>query len=180
MQRDFEAALVAFSTVQKQSAQRSKEEVQGAKRRLNSSVGAVAEEQQEQQARDDQEQGQTQQQQLQQQQQQQQQTTTGPSSAEIEFQEALISEREAEIREIESGIHELNEIFRDLGAIVQEQGGMIDNIEYNINQVAIDSQGGERELTQANEYQRKAGKRAACLLLIVGFVVAVVLVAILS
>ncbi len=60
----------------------------------------------------------------------------GPSQADLEYQESLITSREAEIREIESGVQELNEIFRDLGNIVQEQGGMIDNIEFNINSIA--------------------------------------------
>ncbi|KDN41978.1 t-SNARE [Tilletiaria anomala UBC 951] len=104
----------------------------------------------------------------------------GPSQSELEFQETLIAEREAEIEEIESGIHELNEIFRDLGHIVQEQGGMIDNIEYNITSIATNTAGADRELVSAHEYQRKAGRRAACLLLIVGVVIAIVLLALLS
>jgi hypothetical protein len=40
---------------------------------------------------------------------------------EIEYNEALITEREGEIQEIEHGITELNEIFRDLGTLVNEQ-----------------------------------------------------------
>ncbi|KAK0534243.1 SNAP receptor [Tilletia horrida] len=119
-------------------------------------------------------------QQQQQQQQQLQGVVEGPSQADIEFQEALIAEREAEIREIEGGVHELNEIFRDLANIVQEQGGMIDNIEYNITSIATNTQAADRELVQAHEYQRKAGRRALCLLLVVGFVIAVVLLALLS
>ena len=102
----------------------------------------------------------------------------GPSQSELEFQETLIAEREAEIEEIESGIHELNEIFRDLGHIVQEQGGMIDNIEYNITSIATNTSGADRELVSAHEYQRKAGRRAACLLMIVGIVIAIVLLAV--
>lgn len=176
LQRDFEAALNAFATVQKQSARRSKEDLEGAKRRVGSASasGVAVEEDEEREHSQQQSQSQSLQTQT------QLQTPHGPSAAELEFQESLITEREAEIREIEAGIHELNEIFRDLGAIVQEQGGMIDNIEYNIGEVAVNVQGADRELDQAEDYQRKSGKRAACLLLIVGFVVAVVLVAILS
>jgi len=114
------------------------------------------------------------------QQQQLQAVVEGPSQADIEFQEALIAEREAEIREIEGGVHELNEIFRDLANIVQEQGGMIDNIEYNITSIATNTQAADRELVTAHEYQRKAGRRALCLLLVVGFVISVVLLALLS
>ncbi|CDW97385.1 hypothetical protein, partial [Sporisorium scitamineum] len=65
----------------------------------------------------------------------------GPTQADLEYQESLITSREAEIREIESGVQELNEIFRDLGNIVQEQGGMIDNIEFNINSIAENTAG---------------------------------------
>ncbi|KDQ62030.1 hypothetical protein JAAARDRAFT_189406 [Jaapia argillacea MUCL 33604] len=102
------------------------------------------------------------------------------SPAEIAFQESMIHEREAEIREIETGIHELSEIFRDLGTLVNEQGSMLDNIESNISSIAVDTSGAAEELTVAHEYQRKAGRRAACLMIVLVVVVAVVLIAILS
>ncbi|KAH9823547.1 t-SNARE [Melampsora americana] len=98
---------------------------------------------------------------------------------ELDYQDALIEEREAEIREIETGIHELNEIFRDLGTIVQEQGGHIDNIESNVHSISNDMRGAVVELHQAHDYQRKAGKRMLCLLLIFIIVLAIVLIAIL-
>ncbi|EIW69616.1 hypothetical protein TREMEDRAFT_30655, partial [Tremella mesenterica DSM 1558] len=100
------------------------------------------------------------------------------STQELEFQETLIAEREAEIREIESGIHELNDIFRDLGTIVVEQGGLIDNIESNIVSVAQNTSSAAEELTTAHEYQRKAGRRMACLLIILVVVVLVILLAV--
>lgn len=102
------------------------------------------------------------------------------SPHELAYQESLIQEREAEIQEIESGIHELSEIFRDLGTLVNQQGGMIDNIESNVYSIAVDTQGAAEELSTASEYQRKAGQRAACLMIILVIVVAVVLLAILS
>ncbi|KAH9968360.1 t-SNARE [Lactifluus volemus] len=102
------------------------------------------------------------------------------SPHELAYQESLIQEREAEIREIETGIHELSEIFRDLGTLVHEQGGMLDNIESNVYSIAVDTAGAAEELSTASEYQRKAGRRAACLGLILIIVVAVVLLAILS
>jgi syntaxin 7 len=102
------------------------------------------------------------------------------SPHELAYQESLIHEREAEIREIETGIHELAEIFRDLGTLVNQQGSMIDNIELNISSVAADTGSAAEQLTTAAEYQRKAGRRAACLLIIVVFVIAIVLLAVLS
>jgi t-SNARE complex subunit (syntaxin) len=113
---------------------------------------------------------------------------------ELEFQETLIAERETEIREIESGIHELNDIFRDLGTIIVEQGSLVgmswagsnskwvlmwlDNIENNITSVAQNTSSAADELTTAHEYQRKAGRRMACLLVILVIVVAIVLLAV--
>jgi len=102
------------------------------------------------------------------------------SPHELAYQESLIQEREVEIREIETGIHELSEIFRDLGTLVHEQGGMLDNIESNVYSIAVDTAGAAEELSTASEYQRKAGRRAACLGLVLIVVVAVVLLAILS
>ncbi|EJU03046.1 t-SNARE [Dacryopinax primogenitus] len=102
------------------------------------------------------------------------------SMQELQFQESLIAEREADIQEIETGIHELNEIFRDLGTLVVEQGGMLDNIERNITAVARDTAGADEELRTASEYQRKAGRRACWLLIIISVVICIVLLAILS
>ncbi|KAG6812108.1 hypothetical protein H0H92_004337 [Tricholoma furcatifolium] len=102
------------------------------------------------------------------------------SPHELAYQESLIQEREAEIRVIESGMHELAEIFRDLGTLVGEQGQMIDDLGNNIFSVANDTRDAAQELTTAHEYQRKAGRRAACLMLVLAVVVAIVLLAILS
>lgn len=178
LQREFESALQSFADAQKLSARKSKEELEGAKKVVGQQQQQLVQLEQEEAAANDDASGSGSQQQQQQQQQAQVQKQAGPSQAELEFQESLIAERETSIREIESGIHELNEIFRDLGQIVQEQGGMIDNIEYNINEIATNTEGADRELVDASEYQRKSGRRMACLLLIVGIVIAVVLLAV--
>ncbi|CAD6575137.1 MAG: hypothetical protein CYPHOPRED_005590 [Cyphobasidiales sp. Tagirdzhanova-0007] len=115
----------------------------------------------------------------QQHQQQVQQTDLVPDS-ELEYQEQLIQEREGEIEEIERGVLELNEIFRDLGTIVTEQQSMLDNIESNVISIANDTQGASEELSSAHVYQRKAGRRMLCLLMIFILVLAIVLLAILS
>ncbi|WFD31522.1 histone H4-like TAF Taf6, SAGA complex subunit [Malassezia sp. CBS 17886] len=173
LQRDFQQALAAFQSVQKSGVQKEKEALAYARTHVSPQAAALSPSAEMQlmdvdhserapAARGD-----------------MQAQTTAPriSQAEIEFQESLIAEREAEIREIESGVQELNDIFRDLSHIVQEQGGMIDNIEYNISSLASNVQGADRELFQAHSYQRRAGRRTLCLIIIVGFVVAVVLLA---
>ncbi|KAJ7064869.1 t-SNARE [Mycena amicta] len=102
------------------------------------------------------------------------------SPHELAYQESLIQEREREIREIESGITEIAEIFADIGTLVHQQGTILDNVESNISSVAVDVQSGADELSSASEYQRRAGRRAACLMLVLVFVTAIVLLAILS
>lgn len=155
LQRDFQHALAAFQSIQKSGVRKEKEAL--------AYVKAQGDE-----ATEPQQEGGV------------QQEVHAPriSQAELEYQEALIAEREAEIREIETGVQELNEIFRDLSHIVQEQGGMIDNIEYNIGNISTHAEGADRELLQAHDYQRRAGRRTACLMIIVAFVVFMVLLAV--
>ncbi len=53
-----------------------------------------------------------------------------------------------------------------------------DNIESNISSIAVDTAGAADELTTAHDYQRRAGRRALCLMLILVIVIAVVLLAV--
>ena len=53
-----------------------------------------------------------------------------------------------------------------------------DNIESNIVSVAQNTSSAADELTTAHEYQRKAGRRMACLLVILLVVIAVILLAV--
>ncbi|KAJ6628736.1 t-SNARE [Mycena sp. CBHHK59/15] len=159
---DLEMSLVEFQRAQKVSVERQRTVVQG----VRMAVDDTPEQQEEYEDTPVQRQAQILQQQL--------------SPHELAYQESLIQEREQEIREIESGIHELAEIFHDLGTLVQQQGGMLDNIESNVSSVAVDVSSGAEELRTASEYQRKAGRRAACLMVILVIVTAVVLLAILS
>ena len=54
----------------------------------------------------------------------------------------------------------------------------LDNIESNISSIEVDTSGAAEELSTAAEYQRKAGRRAACLMIVLVVVVAVVLLAV--
>lgn len=55
----------------------------------------------------------------------------------MESNEATIDQREREINQIAKSIHQLAEIFRDLQTLVIDQGTMLDRIDYNIEQSAI-------------------------------------------
>ncbi|PPR05397.1 hypothetical protein CVT24_008011 [Panaeolus cyanescens] len=163
---DLQLSLVAFQRAQQVSAERQRTVVQGVKLAIDDEQTHPIRSDDYEPTPQEQRQAQILQAQL--------------SPHELAYQESVIQEREAEIREIETGIHELSEIFHDLGTLVNQQGTMIDNIELNISSVAADTGAASSELTTAAEYQRKAGKRAACLMLILAVVVAIVLLAILS
>ncbi len=77
----------------------------------------------------------------------------------VTFNEAMIQERDQELRHIEQSIVEVNEIFRDLGSLVNEQQYMLDNIETNVSNTETHLQGAARELSTANQYQKRYRKR---------------------
>lgn len=161
---DLQLSLVAFQRAQQVSAERQRTVVKGVKLAVDDDISTDNNDPQLESP--EQRQAQILQSQL--------------SPHELAYQESLIQEREEEIREIETGIHELAEIFRDLGTLVQQQGGMLENIETNVSNIATDTGAAAQELTSASEYQRKAGRRAACLMIILVVVTCVVLLAILS
>ncbi|QRV92506.1 syntaxin protein 2 [Ceratobasidium sp. AG-Ba] len=156
---DFQVSLVAFQRAQKVSAERQRTVVEGVKQAVDDNTGSPGVSTSPQSQR------------------QVQAFQNQISAAELAHQESLIQERESEIREIETGIHELNEIFRDLGTLVNEQGAMLNTIEDNVTIVATNTTSAAAELNQASDYQRKAGRRAACLMLVIVIVICVVLIA---
>ncbi|GAA5840208.1 hypothetical protein JCM3766R1_004128 [Sporobolomyces carnicolor] len=164
---DFQRALEAFQTVSRKSAEKQRQFVQKAKRNVEAiDSGAIS-------ASEIDSTGTAQLLEL-------QTTSDQINDADLQFQEQLIQEREGEIEQIEQGITELNQIFKDLGQIVGEQQSMIDNIETNVQSVARDTHGASTQLTEAHAYQRKAGRRMFCLLLVFLLVLTVVLLAVFS
>ena len=169
--RDFQTAVAAFQKAQRHSAEKQRQYVERAKASLSDaaesgSAPALTPRAETEQLLELEDRPAAAQQQA------QAQEELVPDS-ELEFQETLIEEREGDIREIEAGILELNEIFRDLGTIVHEQQSMLDNIESNVISIANDTAGASSELTTAHAYQRKAGRRMLCLLMIFCIVLAV-------
>ena len=62
----------------------------------------------------------------------------------------------------------------DLAILVQQQGEMIDNIENNIKTAKTYVEKGEKNILQAEEYQRSARKKKCCILLIIiGILIAI-------
>ncbi|KAI1371514.1 t-SNARE [Hypoxylon crocopeplum] len=92
--------------------------------------------------------------------------------------DAVILQREREIEDIAQGIIELSDLFRDLQNMVIDQGTMLDRIDYNVECMAADVKGADRELVVAAGYQKKTTKRKLILLLIlliVGVIILLVL-----
>ena len=61
--------------------------------------------------------------------------------------DTAVVQREQEINDIAKGIIELADIFRGLQAMVIDQGTMLDRIDYNVERMAVDVKGAEKELT---------------------------------
>ena len=80
--------------------------------------------------------------------------------------DATIQQREREITDIAKGIIELADIFKDLQSMVIDQGTLLDRIDYNVERMAVDVKGAEKELVVATSYQKKTTKRKVLLLLL--------------
>lgn len=99
------------------------------------------------------------------------------NAEELEQQSLMIQEREREIHQITQDTSEINEIFQNLQDIVHEQQFSIDNIEDNIMNFATNTKGASNELRRAERYQRRAGGRMfCCLLILLGVLGSIVLI----
>ncbi|KAI1816615.1 t-SNARE [Poronia punctata] len=97
---------------------------------------------------------------------------------EVDFQDALITEREEEIRHIEEGVSDLNVLFQQVAQIVSEQGESLQTIENNAINVREDTRGADYELRSAARYQKNARSKACCLLLVLAVIMTIVLLAV--
>ncbi|MCJ1428904.1 Syntaxin-16 [Sticta canariensis] len=95
-----------------------------------------------------------------------QSTLQQTSQKHLRTNDAAIMQREREINDIAKGIIELADIFKDLQIMVIDQGTMLDRIDYNVERMAENVKGADKELKVATNYQRKYTKRKILLLLI--------------
>ncbi|KAL8793732.1 MAG: hypothetical protein Q9195_003673 [Heterodermia aff. obscurata] len=111
-----------------------------------------------------------------------QSTLQQTSMKHLRSNDVAIAQREREINDIAKGIIELADIFKDLQAMVIDQGTMLDRIDYNVERMAVDVKGAEKELVvcapkQATGYQKKYTKRKIIfllLLIVVGMIILLV------
>lgn len=92
--------------------------------------------------------------------------------------DAAIVQREREIEDIAQGIIDLSDLFRDLQNIVIDQGTMLDRIDYNVENMAVDVKAADKELNVASGYQKRTTKRKIILLLVLIIVGVIILLAI--
>jgi len=64
----------------------------------------------------------------------------------LQNNDSAIAQREREINDIARGITELSDIFKDLQTMVIDQGTMLDRIDYNVERMAVDVKGADKEL----------------------------------
>jgi len=88
------------------------------------------------------------------------------SQKQLTSNDAAIMQREREITDIAQGIIELADIFKELQNMIIDQGTMLDRIDYNVERMAVDVKGADKELKVATGYQKKTTKRKLILLLI--------------
>jgi len=74
--------------------------------------------------------------------------------------------RDRELSDIAKSIAELAELFKDLSAMVIDQGTLLDSVEYNIEQTAVEVSQAVKELDVATRYQKNTGRRSCIFLLI--------------
>jgi t-SNARE complex subunit (syntaxin) len=96
---------------------------------------------------------------------------------EVDFLGSVVHDRETEIQDIERNITEVNAIFRDVGTLVNEQAPLLDTVEENVSNLAINTRNASRQLDQADAYQRKR-RKWSCLLLT--FLLVIVLIIVLA
>ncbi|EIN11818.1 t-SNARE [Punctularia strigosozonata HHB-11173 SS5] len=88
-----------------------------------------------------------------------------------------VRQRNRELNEIADSIAQLAELFRELSALVIDQGTLLDSVEYNIEQTAVQMQEAVKELDVATRYQKNTGRRKCIfLLLLIIFGLIVVLI----
>mmetsp|Transcript_12023 Transcript_12023/g.32206 ORF Transcript_12023/g.32206 Transcript_12023/m.32206 type:complete len:319 (-) Transcript_12023:208-1164(-) len=95
---------------------------------------------------------------------------------ELEAMEVNAGQRNQEICQIASSINDLHTIFKELAVLVIDQGSILDRIDYNIEQVVVQSVEANKQLKKAEESQ-KSNRAMKCIIVLV--VVNVILIIIL-
>ncbi|EDW72787.1 uncharacterized protein Dwil_GK17194 [Drosophila willistoni] len=102
------------------------------------------------------------------QQSQQQQQIQTQMQEQVDLQ--ALEEQEQAIRELENNIVGVNEIYKKLGAMVYEQALTVDSIESQVEQTSVFVSQGTENLRKASSYKNKVRKKKLILIGILSFV----------
>ncbi len=80
----------------------------------------------------------------------------------LEEDNVHLQEREREVQQVVKSIMDLNTIFRDLASLVSEQGGVIDRIDYNVENTHVKVEEGVKHLQKAANFQKR-NRKCVCL-----------------
>merc|ERR1719446_1251473 len=96
---------------------------------------------------------------------------------ELDGMEINASQRSEEIRHIASSITDLHTVFKELAVLVIDQGSILDRIDYNIEQVVVQSGEANKQLQKAEE-SAKSNRAMKCIyfLVVVNLVLIVILI----
>eukprot|EP01100_Stratorugosa_tubuloviscum_P003437 TRINITY_DN1838_c0_g1_i1.p1 TRINITY_DN1838_c0_g1~~TRINITY_DN1838_c0_g1_i1.p1 ORF type:complete len:294 (+),score=114.84 TRINITY_DN1838_c0_g1_i1:55-936(+) len=95
----------------------------------------------------------------------------------VSTEEHLARQQAEETRQILRSVNELADIFNDMAVLVVEQGTLLDRIEYNIEQTAVETKEAVVELRQAEESAKNATTKYCILILgiLIGIMILVVI-----
>jgi len=94
---------------------------------------------------------------------------------ELESMEVNASQRSEEICRVASSINDLHTIFKELAVLVIDQGSILDRIDYNIEQVVVQSKEANVQLQKAEKSQ-KSNRAIKCILLLVVIDIVLILI----
>ena len=79
------------------------------------------------------------------------QSSVGAVLRQVDTVDSSLQTRDRELTEIAKSIAQLAELFKDLSALVIDQGTLLDSVEYNIEQTAVQMEEAVRELDTATK-----------------------------
>lgn len=96
---------------------------------------------------------------------------------ELQEMEQNATQRNEEIRHIASSITDLHTVFKELAVLVIDQGSILDRIDYNIEQVVVQSGEANKQLQKAEE-SAKSNRAMKCIyfLVMVNLVLIIILI----
>ena len=87
----------------------------------------------------------------------------------LDIAEQNIESRDVEIQKLAQSINELATIFKELAVLVIDQGTILDRIDYNMENVVMQTEKGVKELEKAEQYS-KSTRPLKCIAILVALI----------